>query len=248
MKRCIAITLALLLLFAFGAGAQTFGKLNIELDDSFIALTEEGISKNPELVEWLGYTKSSMQKYFEDNDLVVFAANEDNSRQIQVKCSQTEFSKQLGDLALLNEEDAQEMVGKILPVGPNDSYSLLWIDDMLMYELLSVSNDSGGSFCSLQYVTIRDGKLYSIGFFENGTQLSDEFKSDIDSMVSTLSISTDKKVTVSRAENLTEVIIVWVLIAVAAVGAVILLVSIFSEIYSSRNADNRHFVIRRRRK
>ncbi len=248
MKRCIVVTLALILLFAFGVSAQTFGKLNIEFDESFVTLTEESISKNPEIVEWLGYTDSSMQKYFEDNDLVVFAANEDNSRQIQVKCRETEFSKQLGDLSLLDEENAENIVEKILPIGANDSYSLLWIDDMLMYELNSVSSDSGGSFCSVQYVTIRDGKLYSIGFFENGTQLSNEFKDIIDRTVSTLSISTDNKVTVSHAENLTEVIIVWVLIIVAAVGTVGLLVSIFAQLNTNRTADGKQFFIRRRKK
>ena len=252
MKRFFVICLMLCLLFASSVSAETIGEYNfsMKVNENFSLLTEETISKNTDYVESLGYTTQSMKKYFSDNNLIMFASNENNTQQIQVKCTETEFSRQLGELSLLSNENAFEIAPQLLPKGFNDEYTLIKQGDMLMFELAGYSKDSGGEFCSLQYVTIRDGKLYSIGFFENGKAFSNEFKTIIDESISSISIPRRDKITADKAENTAEVIIVWILIILAAVVVVAVFVSIMSELLKgkSKETEKRTVIVRRRYK
>ncbi len=252
MKRFFVICLMLILVFATSVDAANISEYNFNMDvnENFSIMTEDNISKNTEYVESLGYTTQSMRKYFSDNNLIMFASNEDNTQQIQVKCTETEFSRQLGELSLLSDESAFEIANQLLPQDYNDDYTLIKQGDMLMFELIGYSKDSGGDFCSIQYITIRDGKLYSIGFFENGNDFSSEFKSIIDKSVSSLSISLKGKITADKAENTAEVIIVWVLIILAAIVVIAVFVSIMSEVVNGKRKDSekRTVIVRRRYK
>ena len=137
---------------------------NMDVDENFSLLTEDTLRQNPEYVESLGHTATSVKKYFADNNLILYAASEDNSMQIQVKCTETEFSKQLDELSLLTDDDAADIAKRLLPDGESQNYNLLEIGDMLFFEVMGTEKDSGGEFCSLQYITIRGGRLYSIGY------------------------------------------------------------------------------------
>ncbi len=246
MKRFIIITAVLCLAFSITAGAYAYD-FNMDIDSGFSVLTEDLINSNEEYVESLGHTVQSVKKYFADNNLILFANSADNRQQIQVKCTQTEFSKQLYELSLLSDDNAADIADKLLPKGQENNYTLLELGDMLLFEVQSTDKDSGGAFCGLQYITIRNGNLYSIGFFENGTEFSNEFKQVINSSLDSLSIKREKKITADRAENTAEVIIVWVLIVAAAALCVALFISVMFEFTGGKNANGEKTVIVRRR-
>ncbi len=249
LKRIVILTVILCLLFASNVGAVGIDAydFNMDIGENFSLLTEDTLSKNPEYVESLGHTAESVKKYFADNNLILFAASEDNRMQIQVKCTETEFSKQLYELSLLSSDDAADIAKRLLPKGSEQNYNLLLLDDMLFFEVLGTEKDSGGDFCSLQYITIRGGKLYSIGFFENGKTFSSDFKNVINTSLDSLSIKRKTQLTADKAENTAEVIIVWVLIIAAAALCVGLVVSVMYELTGSKTENGKRTVIIRRR-
>ncbi len=249
LKRIIILTLALCLMFASNVGALSIDAydFNMDIPENFSLLTEDTLNKNQEYVESLGHTATSVKKYFADNNLILFASSNDNSMQIQVKCTETEFSKQLNELSLLSEDGARDIAEKLLPAEQANNYTLLLLDDMLFFEVAGTQKDSGGDFCSLQYITIRGGKLYSIGFFENGKEFSSDFKKTINESLDSLIIKRKTELTADKAENTAEVIIVWVLIIAAAALCVGLVVSVLYEFTGTKTEKNKKTIIIRRR-
>lgn len=236
-------------MFASNVGALSIDAydFNMDIPENFSLLTEDTLNKNQEYVESLGHTATSVKKYFTDNNLILFASSNDNSMQIQVKCTETEFSKQLNELSLLSEDGARDIAEKLLPAEQANNYTLLLLDDMLFFEVAGTQKDSGGDFCSLQYITIRGGKLYSIGFFENGKEFSSDFKKTINESLDSLIIKRKTELTADKAENTAEVIIVWVLIIAAAALCVGLVVSVLYEFTGTKTEKNKKTIIIRRR-
>lgn len=236
-------------MFASNVGALSIDAydFNMDIPENFSLLTEDTLNKNQEYVESLGHTATSVKKYFADNNLILFASSNDNSMQIQVKCTETEFSKQLNELSLLSEDGARDIAEKLLPAEQANNYTLLLLDDMLFFEVAGTQKDSGGDFCSLQYITIRGGKLYSIGFFENGKEFSSDFKKTINESLDSLIIKRKTELTADKAENTAEVIIVWVLIIAAAALCVGLVVSVLYEFTGTKTEKNKKTIIIRRR-
>ena len=163
MKRYLCLLLALILavFMAIPASAVSLDeyKFNMEIDEGYQILTEDNIQKSDELVSSLGHNIDSMKQYFKQNSLILFAISEDGKRQIQVTCIETELSKQLNDISLMDEGDALGFVGKFIKADNISSVSLVTIGDMKLYEAASTDKDSGGNFATVQYVTIRGGKL-----------------------------------------------------------------------------------------
>ncbi len=249
MKRRILLTVFLCVCLALGASALSLDgyNLNIEIESDFSVLTADKIASENDYVTSLGHTVQSAKKYFSDNGLILFASNDDNTRQIQIKCTETDFSKQLGDLSLLSNDGIFEIADNLLPSGQQSGYGIVEVNGMSMLEVSSLSADSGGSFCGLQYITIRGGRLYSIGFFENGTAFTADFSAIAEKCISSLSIAQSGTQAVKTAENLAEVIIVWLLIIAAAAVSVAIFVSIMVEIAGKKNTDEKRAVITRRR-
>lgn len=250
MKRIITVILALCILCAFPAAAvslESYG-LSLDLPEKYTVLTPDNIAQNAEFLEQLGHTVQSMNKYFSDNKLILFASDRANGRQIQVKRTETDFTKQLVDLSLLSESQVLEFATDILPEEYAANYTVVKLGELCLYEIDSVHTDNIGQFCSRQYVTIRDGCLYSLTFFENGEKMSADFLSEVDSALSTLDIKQTKKVTATDAESITEVVIVWLLIALVAVLAAVMLIGLVRDAVKNSGEEEKTVINRRKYK
>ena len=220
----------------------------INLPEEYTVLTADNIKENSQFLEQLGHTPQSMQNYFSENKLILFASDRADGRQIQVKCTSTDFTKQLTDLSLLSEKQLLDIAKDILPSEQSENFTVVRLGDIVSYELESHHQDNVGQFWSRQYITIREGNLYSITFFENGEKLSAEFLSEIDSVLSTLTIKQNKKVTATDAESITEVVIVWVLIGLVSVLAVVMLWSLVRDALKNSGEEEKTVINRRRYK
>ena len=247
MKKFIVMLLAALLVFSVPAAAKQVDNFSIDINEEQFAVLARGeISQKKELVESLGYTTKSLTKYFTDNDLILFATNSDKSRQVQVKCAETEFTRQLSSLATLENQKLLDIADKILPQEALGNYLLINKGDVILYQFTVCSSDSGGKFCNRQYITISGGKLYSIGFFESGEQLSAEFASEIDAMMNSLKIKRDEKLTARTAEDITVMVIIWALIAIAAAIAGWMLYSLVRETIDKNKGEPTEVINRRK--
>ena len=251
MKKCLSLLLTLILTVALsvsvGAVSLDEYKFNIEIDESYRVLTEKNIEKSEELVESLGHSIDSMKQYFKDNALIMFAVSEDGKRQLQVTCQETEFSQRMDDISLLGEDEALGFVSRFIKADNVSDIALITVGDMKLYEVASTNKDSGGSFCTVQYITVRGGKLYTIGFFEGSSAMSEEFKGFASDTIGTLSIGKNGGAGFSGTENIAEMIIVGLLIVLAAVVAIMVIVSLVRDAIRY-DEDKKPLIIRRRRK
>lgn len=246
MKRCLSLVLLLCWLFSLSAGALTLDKynFNISLGNDYSVLTEDNLSRQTEFIESLGHSKASVEQYFKENSLILFAATE--TRQAQVTCTETEFSKRLGDLALLEDKEALNMVNRFVKVQTVANLNLVSTNGMKFYEVISLNSDKGGSYSSVQYITIKGGKLYSISFFENASQVTDDFKNHAFNAIKTVSIGAAQNSALSGAGNIAEMVIVGIMLLLALALAIALLLSLTRDFM--KYDDTRHFIVRRRKK
>ncbi len=246
MKRCLSLVLLLCLLFSMSAGALTLDKynFNISLGNDYSVLTEDNLSRQTEFIESLGHSEASVKQYFKENSLIMFAASE--TRQVQVTCTETEFSKRLGDLALLEDNEALNIVNRFVKVQTVANLNLVSLNGMKLYEVISLNSDKGGSFAGVQYITVKGGKLYSISFFENAERVTDDFKAHAFSAVKTMSIGAVKSSSLSGAGNIAEMVIVGIMLLLALALAVALVISLTRDFM--KYDDTRHFIVRRRKK
>ncbi|MBQ8550540.1 MAG: hypothetical protein IKL44_04550 [Clostridia bacterium] len=249
MKRCFLLVLALCLLFSVNVGALSLDEYNLKitLPEDYSVLTEEGISQETDLIEQLGHSVTSMRQYFKDNSLILFALSPDSTRQVQITCRETEFSKRLTDLALLDDDEVLNLVNHFVKVKTAADLTLVIQNDMKMYEVVSTDKDSGGSFTTVQYITVRGGKLYTVSFFESSATPTADFKEFANQTASTLIISSKSKVTLSGTKNVTEMIIVGVLFVLAAILAITVIISLTRDLIH-RDENGKPIIIRRRKK
>ncbi len=245
MKRYLSLILVLLLLLSINVGAVSLPKhkLNISLGDGFAVLTDDSIPEQTRLTAALGHSTASMQKYFKDNSLILFAVNADNSRRVQITCRETEFSSRLSDLSLLDDETVLGLVNRFVTVKSASDLRILSANGMKFYEVSTAS----AAGCTVQYITIRGGKLYTVSFFENASAFSEDFKSFAFGAVNTLTIDANQKLGFSSTENITEIIIVAILLILAAAVIVTLIIS-FVRDFRRIDDGKRSAFIRRRKK
>ena len=78
--------------------------------------------------------------------------------------------------------------------------------------------------------------------------MSADFLSEVDSALSTLDIKQTKKVTATDAESITEVVIVWLLIALVAVLAAVMLIGLVRDAVKNSGEEEKTVINRRKYK
>lgn len=196
--------------------------LSLTLPSGFTLLDSSNAEENENLVKNFGYTVSSFKGYLEQNSIILFAAAEDNT-QLSIKCWETDFSKEVTDLSLL-DEDALKSVAKQIIIIPGASYKSATVGGMKLFEVKKADNDSGGDFYSVQYVTIRNGKIYSVNIAFPGKE-SEESKAAAWEIAKSLKIADKTTTSPWDVTSVFEMVLIWVIIIAAAVTVVIILVS-----------------------
>lgn len=118
--------------------------------------------------EVLSMSAEDVKKYFDENSLLFLAVNSDNSSQIKLSCRKDGFSQKTKDFARLDdaalESIAKDMYGKG-DCKIEESNKVKYIS------YLEKLKDSGGSYTSIQYITVKDGKLYQLSFYNSGDEV-----------------------------------------------------------------------------
>ena len=238
--KAFALFLALMCLFSITAFAATPADVDISLnlDEEFFIITEDLVSKNEEIVENLGYTKSSFKALFTKGTLVAFILHSGTKSQIQIRAEETQFSKKLEDLSLLSEENLLS-VAKELSSGAK---GVVNIKDTAFVHSVSQITDDAGSYSVSQYITIKNGRLYTFNFYSNSP--SESFEQQVLAAAQIKTIK--KKATVTETVML---VLMSVLILGFATAMGFLIFSIISQIRKKReDNDVREFVRIKRRK
>ena len=224
------LIISLSLFLVIGAFAETVAEddthsLSLTLPDGYILLNADTAEDNIELIEALGYSLSSFKSYLKptasDAVQTLFLGVEPSSKsQIAVKSWSTDFSKKIADLSLLNDKSLSK-TAKELVTAKGASYKTVSANGMKLIEVRLNGKDSGGSFCSIQYLTVCNGNFYSLTFTSAG-EVNEQKVSHAHDSLSTFEIKTNA---VSSAWDVGSVLIVIILslaiIAAVALAAVI---------------------------
>lgn len=241
--------------FCITASAETAASeehgLTLTLPDGYVLLNSDTAEDNKDIIESLGYTVSSFENYLkasgENSATTLFLGIEPQTKaQISVKNWSTDFSKKITDLSLLSG-DALTKTAKELVKVEGASYKTVSVNGMALIEIRANGKDSGGDFCSVQYLTVRNGQFYSVTATFEGS--IDDAKVDIAwKTVSSLEIENANSETVWDAETILIMILLGAVILAGAVAVVIILYSFIKDIKNRRSdaAESSDYIERRR--
>lgn len=197
--------------------------LKLSLSDDYLVLTEENANKYSEEIKAFGYTVSSFKNYLIQNNIIIFGLDTKNKTQVAVKTFETDFSKEIEELSLLSDNALNDVAKKLVTVK-GASWRTAKVNGMRMIEMRYTGSDAGGNFYSVQYITVRNGKIYSFCTNFNGEK--SDAKTEIAwNLVKNLNI---ENVTVKGAwtpSAIFEFAVIWVIIVIAAAAAVVIIVS-----------------------
>ncbi len=190
-RRITTILVCLLLLIPFNGSALAEGvvatvkehKLSLILPEGAVILNEETAEDHKEWITSFGYTVASFTNYLKMNSILLFATEPESGLQISVKTWDSEFSKSTEDMAYLSDEAMRSVARELVRVK-GASYKTVIVNGMQLLEIRSSGKDSGGSFCSVQYVTIRNGSFYSVNHAFAGPLNQEKVQQAWDSIVS----------------------------------------------------------------
>lgn len=205
--------------------------LSLTLPEEYVLLNNETASDEKELIESYGYTVSSFKSYLKTNQIIMFATAPATKTQISIKSWNSDFSSDAGDMSYLSDE-ALSSVAKELVTVSGASYKTVSVNSMELLEIRSSGNDSGGNFCSVQYVTIRNGAFYSINFAFSGELDNSKVQNAWDT-ICTLNIKDTLTQNAWNISSIFEMILIWALIILAVVAVVVVIISFI------RDAQNR---------
>ena len=133
----------------------------IEIGDDFYLYGRD----DKKLAEVLSMTESEVESYVEQNYITLLAVNADNSKQIREITRETEFSKTVKNLAVLQDDEILELTfqlcgienakGKIVE---KDNYKYLKIE-------VKAIDKVNGDYILTQYITVKDSKITALSFY-----------------------------------------------------------------------------------
>lgn len=247
--KTIIVSLLLIVLLSVNASALSISEHSLEFDagEEYTLLTEDNLKKNSEFVtEILNHSVDSMKAFFKSNSVLFFAADDNNTKQIKLTFNQTDFSKQIGSLRNLSDNDLNRIANQIL--GSEVKWHLVEKNNMKMYCVASKGSDSGGEYCTIQFFTIINGGIYNLSYHESSSDVDKVYNTALD-IADNLKI-TDKSAATSAKDVGNDVLIVLIaLIILAALAVVIyIIVTFVIDIKNKQNqTDDEESVIRRRR-
>ena len=243
----LALALALSLCLPVAAASVSGGGISLDMPDDYLIITPDTAKDNAEAAKVLGFTEKTLKTHMQDNGMLFLALTGNNTKQIQLRellCSEDSFAAKIGDLSLLDNEDIRNSAA-ILLENAN-------LEGSTKYQVVANSGglkaikitSSGDTFMSEQYITVRNGKIYSlVGFDAPGANT--EYLADI---FETLRIDKQRSgFTVAKGAQVVTTIIVVALVAVAIIVIVRLIASFVTD-FKNRDNDVREFVKIKRRK
>ena len=227
------ITLLTFTAFAASKAENSEHELTLTLPEEYVLLSSETAEENEDLLESLGYSEDAFKNYLKqvgNTQILFLGVNPDNMSQVTVKASSTEFSKKVIDFSLLTNEALQKTASDLVQVK-GATYKLAEVSGIKLIEVRATDKDSGGEFCSIQYLTVRNGVLYTVGYTFNGP-VNDTKVNTAWGSIQSLSI---QDVTTSSAFDLGTILLMFLLSAVVIAGVVVVGLIVYTFIRDIKN-------------
>ena len=110
----------------------------------------------------LGMTSDELKNYCSENGIVFIAVNEDNTKQIRVSVTESEFSSSIGNLTNLSDD---KITALIPDITGSVSGEITEKDGQRFIKTAEALSDSGGEYSVISYVTVTAKKDYILSFY-----------------------------------------------------------------------------------
>lgn len=163
----LSVLLMLIGLFSLSAAAYSDKEFNFTVDapEQYTVINADNVSSNQDFLQKINYTASGFKDYLAKNNIVYYAINKADGSEIVLKCVSSEFSKNIEDINLLSNEAIARVADTILS---DKSYTVCEKNSSKFFKVTIDSEDRGGGFFGSQYITVKNGYMYSLSFtFQN---------------------------------------------------------------------------------
>ena len=164
----ILLTLLLMVIMALPVSAAGRG-YTVEFPEDYVF--SYGNAKPDSVAQIIGMDSEKFSNYFKSNGLLFIAVKEDNSVQIRFSKYSNEFSQKLGNMENLNDKEFSEIASKL---AGNKTYEKEASGEQTFICIKENLKDSGGEYVSTQYITVKNGNIYQLSCYNNGSETEGE--------------------------------------------------------------------------
>lgn len=118
---------------------------------------------NEKIAEILEETADSLDNYCYNNGIIYLALNEKNTKQIRLYENSTAFSESVGELTSLSDDKIAALAPEI--AGDGFHTETVAQNGIKFIKATALSEDSGGKFTLIQYITVTSKKEYTLSFY-----------------------------------------------------------------------------------
>ena len=118
---------------------------------------------NEKIAEILEETVDTLNNYCHNNGIIYLAVNEKNTKQIRLTENSTAFSQSVGELSNLSNDKITALAPEIAGTGFHTE--TVENGGRKFIKATALSQDSGGKFTLIQYITVTAKKEYVLSFY-----------------------------------------------------------------------------------
>ena len=119
---------------------------------------------NEKIAEILEETTDTLDSYCYNNGIIYLALNEKNTKQIRVTEYSTAFSESVGELTSLSDDKIAALAPEMVGEGFHTE-TVTQKNGRKFIKATALSEDSGGKFTLIQYITVTSKKEYTLSFY-----------------------------------------------------------------------------------
>ncbi len=226
MKRIVAVLFSVifLLLCCCGCDEIRSGDLSFEPYEELVVCTPDSISE--EAAQLFSMEKSKIKENMESSGILLSGARKDRKLSFTVVSETTEFSRRVEDFAVYTQLELNEIAKTLVP----DYLAYFKTDDAIY--IFSDGSVMGPDrpFCTRQYVTVKNGKLYVVSFTTDDEMFEFADENNMIQVMNSLSIKRD------LSSDILPIIIVSVILLAVAALVVFIVISLVKDI-KNRNKN-----------
>lgn len=246
MKRTVcAVLCAIMVIFS---GVQAFAAKNVTYSDNdngysvrlpqgYTVIDRYNLSDNKDFIEKIGYSVPSFRNKMNQSDIYMYAADEENRHQVQLRIWESDFSEEVGLLSALSDDQLKTALDT-MSASLGDSVFLLGSRVYKKGELAFLVYDvkAGDSFCYREYLTVVNSDCYALIYYNSSDTFDDAESKQADIILDSLSVSVNIKGDKWSKYGLTLRIFSTVVIVAAAAGAVYIIYTFIRDFRRRKNA------------
>ena len=234
MKRVICLICTLIMLIGCAtvamAAEQRYNDdeqgFSITLPDGYTAINRSSLSSNKEFIERLGYSVKSFRSKMEESNIVLYAADKDNTSQIQVRVWESNFSREIKQLSGMKDEQLNETLSLLAEGIAADDAQLTdsRVTKVKKQPYLTYTVKVEDAFCYIESLTVIDGRCVALLYYNSAPEISSADNTQHQRLLSSLSVDRKGGGNWSGGYNL------WlrVLCALLVLGAAVIIVYLIS--------------------